>query len=330
MAIAQPLQPRAGIPSDVARLRVESQSQWALAWRRFKRNRAAVVSIFIILFYIVIAIVGPSIAPHSAVQDNSGMEYIPPFWRVKSPADKVQDPNFPLGTDQQGRDVLSRVIYGTRSSIAAGLVPVIFILLIGMGVGFLSGWSGGFVDNLIMRITDIFYAFPDVLFLILVMVTLGDSDLGKALNGLPLFLLALAVVSWTGLARQMRGSALALKGREFVEAARSSGASTWHIITRHIFPNSLSIIIVWSAFAIPRFIITEAILGYIGLGLKPSLTGKDFFVTSWGRLFLESYSVVGSQPDYLLFVGIVASILVIAFTFVGDGLRDALDPRMKR
>lgn len=309
---------------------IDSQSQWALAWRRFKRNRAAVISLFIIAIYIFVAAFAPVIAPHNPVKDNSGMQYIPPFWRAESPAGMTANPTFPLGTDAQGRDVLSRVLYGTRSSIVAGLLPVIFILFIGMALGFISGWQGGFLDNLLMRITDIFFAFPDVLFLILVMVTLGDSFLGKAANGLPLFLVALAIVSWSGLARLMRGSALALKSREFVDASRGLGASTGHIIMRHILPNSLGIIVVWAAFAIPRLIIAEAILGYLGLGLRPSITGKDFFVTSWGRLFLEGYANVASQPDYLLFLSIVVSVLVIAFTFVGDGLRDALDPRMKR
>jgi oligopeptide transport system permease protein len=309
---------------------IDSQSQWSLAWRRFRRNKAALVGLAIIALYILAAIFAPVIAPHNPVKDNSGLEYIPPFWRGTSPAGVDRNSTFPVGTDAQGRDVLSRVIYGTRSSLAAGLLPVAVILVFGLALGFLSGWKGGFMDNLLMRITDIFFAFPEVLFLILVMVTLGDSELGKAANGLPLFLVALAIVSWAGLARLMRGSALTLKSREFVDASRSLGGSTPHIISRHIFPNSLGLIVVWSAFAIPRFIIAEAILGYLGLGLRPSITGKDFFVTSWGRLFLESYSNVGSQPDYLLFVAIVVSVLVIAFTFVGDGLRDALDPRMKR
>ena len=309
---------------------IDSQSQWALAWRRFKRNRAALFSIGIIVAYVLVALFGPLIAPHNPVKDNSGMEYIAPFWRAESAAGVARNGEFPAGTDQLGRDVLSRVIYGTRASMAAGLLPVIFVLLIGMALGFTSGWLGGFSDNLLMRITDIFFAFPEVLFLILVMITLGDSELGKVASGLPLFLIALSVVSWAPLARQMRGAALTLKNREFVDASRSAGASTWHIITQHILPNSMSTIVVWAAFAIPRFIIAEAILGYLGLGLRPSLDGKDLFVTSWGRLFLESYTNVTSQPDYLLFVGLVASVLVIAFTFVGDGLRDALDPRMKR
>jgi oligopeptide transport system permease protein len=326
----QPAQQRVtSVDRGVARF-IDSQNQWSLAWRRFKRNKAALVGLVIIAFYVLVAVFAPVLAPHNPVKDNSGMQYIPPFWRAESPAGVAANPTFPLGTDSQGRDVLSRVIYGTRSSIVAGLLPVIFILLIGCVLGFISGWKGGFLDNLLMRVTDIFFAFPDVLFLILVMVTMGDSELGKAANGLPLFLVALAIVSWAGLARLMRGSALALKDREFVDASRSMGASTNHIIGKHILPNSLGLIVVWAAFAIPRLIIAEAILGYLGLGLRPSITGKEFFVTSWGRLFLEGYANVASQPDYLLFLSIVVSVLVIAFTFVGDGLRDALDPRMKK
>jgi oligopeptide transport system permease protein len=284
----------------------------------------------VVALYVLVAIFAPMIAPHNPVKDNSGKQYIPPIWRAESPAGQPADPEFVLGTDAQGKDVFSRILYGTRSSIVAGLLPATIILVIGCVLGFLAGWAGGFTDNLLMRITDIFYAFPDVLFLILIMVTLGQTPLGKVGNGLILFLFALAFVSWTGLARLIRGSALELKSREFIDSARSLGASDSHIILRHLLPNSIGVIVVWAAFAIPRLIIAEAILGYLGLGLRPSLTGKDFFVTSWGRLFLESYSNVASQPDYLLILSLVVSLFVISFTFVGDGLRDALDPRMKR
>lgn len=331
MAQAAQSLPRATGADAQAALRSNvSQSQWGLAWRRFRRNKAAVAGLIIVCLYVLVAIFAPVIAPHNPVKDNSGKQYIPPFWRAESPAAQKADPTFPLGTDSQGRDVLSRVLYGTRSSIVAGLLPAIIILFIGATLGFLAGWAGGFTDNMLMRITDIFYAFPDVLFLILIMVTLGQTEIGKVGNGLILFLFALAFVSWTGLARLIRGSALSLKSREFIDASRSLGATDGRIITRHLLPNSMGVIVVWAAFAIPRLIIAEAILGYLGLGLKPSITGKDFFVTSWGRLFLEAYSNVASQPDYLLFLSIVVSVFVIAFTFVGDGLRDALDPRMKR
>lgn len=305
------------------------RSQWSLAWRRFRRNRAALVSIAIIVMYALGGLFAPWLAPHNPVKDHSGRDYIPPFWRAQSPAGMAADRTFPLGTDSQGRDVLSRILYGTRSSLVAGLMPALIILVIGSTLGFIAGWAGGMTDNLVMRTTDIFYAFPDVLFLILIMVTLGSTPLGRMANGLVLFLSALAVVSWTGLARLIRGSALSLKSLEYIDAARGLGASNWRIITRHLLPNSLSLMVVWAAFAVPRLIIAEAILGYLGLGLRPSITGKEFFVTSWGRLFLEAYSNVASQPDFLLILSLVVSVFVISFTFLGDGLRDALDPRAK-
>jgi oligopeptide transport system permease protein len=309
-----------------------NQSQWALAWRRLRRNKAALAGGVIIFVYILIAILAPSISPHNPTTAYSGKDQMPPFYRAQSPAGRVFDPAFVLGTDNAagGRDILSRIFYGTRTSLVAGLLPAIVVLLIGSAVGFVSGLLGGTVDNILMRITDIFYAIPSELFLILVMVTLGESPFGKSFQGVPLFLTSLAILSWSGLARLMRSSALSLKGREFVDAARSVGASSAHIIFRHVLPNSIGILVVWIAFAIPRFIIAEAILGYIGLGLKPSISGKEFFVTSWGRQFLDAYSTVNGQPDYLLVLAVAVSILVISFTFFGDGLRDALDPRMKK
>ncbi len=308
----------------------DSQSQWQLAWRRLRRNKPALIGGVLIILYVIAGLFASTLSPHNPVQANSGQDYRPAFWRTTSPAGKTYDAKFPLGTDQLGRDVLSRVLYGTRSSLAAGLLPAGIVLLIGSLIGFFSGYLGGMPDNILMRITDVFYAVPTELLLILVMITMGESALGKAASGVPLFLLSVAVVSWSGLSRQVRGSALALKDREFVEAARSLGASNPEVIARHIFPNSLGILIVWTAFAVPRFIILEAILGYIGLGLKPSITGKEFFVTSWGRGFLDAYSVIGNNPDYMIVITIVVSLLVVSFTFLGDGLRDALDPRMTR
>ncbi|MFC1466340.1 MAG: ABC transporter permease [Candidatus Brachytrichaceae bacterium NZ_4S206] len=328
MAQATTSLPRAASSAAPA---MPSQSQWELAWRRLRRNRAALVGGVLVVTYILVAIFASSLAPHNPIKDyGAAKAFLPPFWQTESPAGKAFDPAFPLGTDQQGRDVLSRILYGTRTSIVAGVLPVTIVVLIGATLGFVSGYLGGGADNLLMRITDIFYAIPTELLLILVMVTLGDTTLGKAANGVPLFLLALAAVSWSGLARLMRGSALALKNLAFVEAAQSLGASRAHIITRHILPNSVGVLVVWIAFAIPRFIIAEAILGYIGLGLRPSLNPNDFFITSWGRLFLDAYSIIGSQPGFLLSVAAVVSVLVISFTFLGDGLRDALDPRMKK
>lgn len=328
MALTLNRKPAPGASTPVV-LRPEAQGQWALAWRKFRRNTVAVLSLALIAVYLVAAALAATLAPHNPVQDRSGRDFLPPFWQMQSPAGQAYDAAHPLGTDQQGRDVLSRLLYGGRSSMVTGVLPVAVILLVGATLGFAAGFLGGLADDVIMRLTDVFFALPIELFLILVMVTLGDSWIGRLANGLPLFLIALALMSWSGLARLLRGQALQLRETGFVDAARSLGASDAHIIRKHIMPNSMGVIIVWVAFAVPRFIIAEAILGFIGLGLRPSLDANDFFLTSWGRLFLDGYAIVGSQPGLLLATAGVVSALVIAFTFLGDGLRDALDPRTR-
>jgi oligopeptide transport system permease protein len=307
------------------------QTQWALAWKRFKRNRAALIGGVLVLIYTLLAVIGPAIAPHDPLRDRTTtFQTLPPAWVERAPNGMAGLAEFPLGTDTTGRDLLSRILYGTRTAIVVGILPTAVVLLIGASIGFASGLLGGSVDNMLMRITDIFYAIPIELILIMVMVTLGETPLGQSLNGVPLFLLGIAIVSWSGVARLMRGQALSLRGREFVDAARSMGADNGHIIVKHILPNTLGIILVWAAFAVPRQIIAEAILGYIGLGLRPATSSSEFFVTSWGRMFLDAYANVNGNPWYLLVIATTLSILVIAFTFFGDGLRDALDPRASK
>ncbi|MCA9950443.1 MAG: ABC transporter permease [Anaerolineales bacterium] len=316
--------------SNVASLDAPSRSLWADAWIRLRRNKAAVVGMFIIGFFVIVALFAPLIAPHNPLQIHDGMSYLPPAWVDESSTGRVGDPRFLLGTDTIGRDVLSRVIYGSRVSLVVGLAPVVVILLVGVLVGLISGFTGGRTDNLMMRITDIFYAFPALLLYIIMMVTLRDTPLGRVWNGMLLLFLALAIVSWVGVARLVRGSVLALKEKEFVEAAKSIGSTDGRIMWRHIFPNSLSPIVVWLAFAIPRLIIAEAILGYLGLGIRPSTDPDALFITSWGVLMLEGQTAINIQPWILLVPSLCVGFLVLAFTFLGDGLRDALDPRMKR
>lgn len=316
--------------SNVASLDAPSRSLWADAWIRLRRNKAAVVGMFIIGFFVIVALFAPLIAPHNPLQIHDGMSYLPPAWVDESSTGRVGDPRFLLGTDTIGRDVLSRVIYGSRVSLVVGLAPVVVILLVGVLVGLISGFTGGRTDNLMMRITDIFYAFPALLLYIIMMVTLRDTPLGRVWNGMLLLFLALAIVSWVGVARLVRGSVLALKEKEFVEAAKSIGSTDGRIMWRHIFPNSLSPIVVWLAFAIPRLIIAEAILGYLGLGIRPSTDPDALFITSWGVLMLEGQTAINIQPWILMVPSLCVGFLVLAFTFLGDGLRDALDPRMKR
>jgi oligopeptide transport system permease protein len=306
----------------------KGRSPMAESMQRLFRNKASIVGLIIILFFILIAIFAPVIAPHDPLQMNSGKDFLPPAW-VKERNGKAGDPSFLLGTDTLGRDVLSRVLYGARVSMIVGLIPVTIILLVGTLIGMLAGFSGGRTDNLLMRFTDVVYAFPDLLFFIIVMIALRDTAVGTALNGLFLLFIALAIVNWVGTARLVRGQTLSLKQKEFIEAARSIGAKDPRIMRKHLLPNTMGVLIVSAAFLIPSMIITEAILGYLGLGLRPATDAHSFFVTSWGSLLLEGQTAINAQPWMLLAPALCIALVVMAFTFLGDGLRDALDPRMR-
>jgi oligopeptide transport system permease protein len=304
------------------------RSLGAEAWSRLVKNKAAVVGIVIIVSFTIISVFAPFFAPHSPLEINDGFSYLPPPWYTGDL--REGDARFFLGTDSIGRDILSRLIYGSRVSIVVGLVPTVVILLVGTTVGMIAGYSGGVVDNLLMRVTDVVYAFPDLLFFIIVMVALRDEPIGQFMNGLFLLFMALAIVNWTGVARLVRGQVLSLKQKEFVEAARCIGVKDSRIMFRHILPNCLGPLTVSAAFTVPGLIISEAILGYLGLGLRPanSLEG-NYFITSWGSLLLDGQGSINSQPFILLAPAICIAIIVLSFTFLGDGLRDALDPRMR-
>jgi len=315
--------------SEIMILSRPSRSLWADAWSRLIRNRAAVVGMVVIVIFVVVALFAPLLAPHDPLQIYAGKTTLPPAWVERSVTGKTGESQFLLGTDSIGRDLLSRIIYGARVSMIVGLTPVLIILVIGVFIGLVSGYSSARVDNLLMRLTDVIYAFPDLLFYIIMMISLRDTVLGQLMNGLMLLFVALAVVSWVGVARLVRGQVLSLKNKEFVEAARCIGSSDTRIMSRHILPNCLSPLVVWMAFAIPRMIIVEAVLGYLGIGLRPASNSKAIFVTSWGVLLSEGNTTINSQPWILLAPALCVALVVMAFTFVGDGLRDALDPRMR-
>ena len=305
------------------------RSLWSDAWSRLRKNRLAVVGFGVVVLFFLLAMFASVIAPHNPLAIYRGKTQLPPFWVTRSSAGLAGDPSFILGTDTIGRDLLSRVLYCARASMIVGFIPVIIILLIGTAVGLVSGYAGGWVDNLMMRITDVVYAFPDLLFYILLMVTLRETFLGHVFGGLLLLFLALAVVSWVGVARLVRGQVLSVKEKGYIEAARCVGASNGRIMLRHILPNCLSPLVVWAAFAIPRMIIVEAVLGYIGIGLRLETNDKAFFIASWCSLMSSGQTSLSSQPWMLLSPSICVAIVVLSFTFIGDGLRDALDPRMK-
>jgi ABC-type dipeptide/oligopeptide/nickel transport system permease subunit len=301
---------------------------WQDAWDRLKRNKAAVVGMVIIGFFILLSLFANVVAPRNPLEINSGMQFRPPVF-MDGYLNKKADARFFFGTDYLGRDVLSRVIYGSRVSLIAGILPTIVIVLVGVVVGVISGFIGGRTDNLLMRLTDVFYAFPDLLFFIILIIVLKDTPMGEWLSGLFILFMAIAITGWVGMARLVRGLVLSLKEKEFVEAARAIGAPTNRIMFRHILPNALGPIIIVTCRAIPGFIILEAVFGYLGLGLKPATDPASFFISSWGSLMLDGRTALTTQPWLLLAPALCVALIVIAFTFLGDGLRDALDPRLR-
>ena len=305
------------------------RSLWRDAWARLLKNKAAIGGAIVIIIFAVLALFAPIFAPYNPLEIHDGKGFLPPAWVERAINGKTGSSEFLLGTDSLGRDVLSRIMYGARVSLVVGIVPLIIVLLIGVPVGLFAGYKGGRSDNLLMRFADIIYAFPELLFFIIIMTALRATPIGQLLNGLFLLFMALALVGWVGISRLVRGQTLSLKEKEFVEAARSIGSKNGRIMRKHLLPNTLGPIIVVSAFLVPSFIITEAVLGYLGLGLRPSTNPQDIFITSWGAMLLDGQTAINAQPWLLLAPALCVALIVLSFNFLGDGLRDALDPRLR-
>jgi oligopeptide transport system permease protein len=224
--------------------------------------------------------------------------------------------------DDKGLDVFSRLLDGAQISMSVAFVVQIVILAIGMPVGALAGWYGGRVDSYLMRFTDVMYAFPDLLLIILLSVAFRDTWFGTQFNGLLLVFVAIGLTSWVTVARLVRGQLLSLKETEFVEAARAIGVSSRKIITRHLLPNSIGPIIVAITLGIPTAILAEATLAYLGVGVQPPRA-------SWGKMISEGVQYIRSDPFLTYLPGLMIAAALISFTFLGDGLRDALDPKLK-
>jgi oligopeptide transport system permease protein len=301
----------------------KQRSLWRDALGRLVRNRAAMAGLAVIVLAGMLALFAPVIAPYDPtdVRTAAGQQAPPladPIWGDP----RYTDPRYPLGTDQIGRDILSRLIWGARISMLVGFVPVALIFLIGATVGMIAGFYGGWIDQLLMRFTDVIYAFPDLLFLLIIMATLRNTAVGELMGGLILMFAGIAIVNWVGMARLVRGQVLSLKEKEFVEAARAIGVPARRIMVRHLFPNALAPVIVAIAFGIPSAMLGEATLSFIGIGIRPP-------TATWGVMINEGFQVFGSSPWPVLLPAFCIGLVMLSFTFLGDGLRDALDPRMK-
>jgi oligopeptide transport system permease protein len=300
----------------------KQRSLWQDAWYRLIRNRAAVVGMVVVVVFMVLAATVPLMTQLGWLKDpihqTQGNYVLEPSFT----GSKYTNPDFLLGTDQLGRDIFSRLVWSTQISMLVGFVPVSVIFLIGVTIGLVAGYYGGWTDQILMRFTDIIYAFPDLLFLFILMATLRNTAFGDIQGGLLLIFVAIAIVNWVGMARLVRGQVLALKEREFIEAARAIGAPARRIMLRHLFPNILAPVIVAVAFGIPSAMLAEAVLSFFGIGIKPP-------TPSWGVMINEGFVVFSTTAWPVLLPAMCISIVMLAFTFLGDGLRDALDPRMK-
>lgn len=276
---------------------------WKDAWKRLLRNKLAVFGLILVLFFLFLAVFADVLAPYAYDK-----QYL-------KDANKGPSAQYLLGNDPLGRDILSRLIYGARVSMIIGLGSQIIVLLIGVPLGAIAGYYGGKIDLVLMRIVDVMYAFPTLLFVILLMTMLGAGMLN--------IFIALGLTSWVTICRLTRAQFLTLRQKDFVMAAESIGSPANRIIWRHLFPNALTPIIVAITFGIPTAIFTEAALSFIGVGISPP-------TPSWGQMVGESQKYLRSYWHMATFPAIAIGLTMLSFSFLGDGLRDALDPRMKQ
>ncbi len=287
-------------PADVLEPGV---SLWQDALRRLAKNRLAVFGLVTLLLLMLLALLTPWIAPYGYEQQDLALGAAPPSWQHW------------MGTDVFGRDLLTRILYGGRVSLAVGFIATAVALVIGVTWGAIAGFVGGRIDALMMRLVDILYALPFMIFIILLMVVFGRNLL--------LLYLAIGAVEWLTMARIVRNQVQGLRQQEFVEAAVSMGLSPVRILWRHLVPNALGPVIVYTTLTIPSVMLLEAFLSFLGLGVQPPQS-------SWGLLISYGVESMEEYPWLLIFPGLVLSLTLFALNFLGDGLRDALDPRSAR
>jgi oligopeptide transport system permease protein len=288
-------------PQAPARAQV---SLWSDAWRRLRRNRLAWVSAFYLALVIAVAILSVFWTPYS----TSHLGVLTPY--------TGPTPSHPLGGDQYGRDILSRLMEGARTSMTVGIGTQIAVLAVGVTVGLLAGYLRGWFDTVVTFVINVFYGIPDLLVALILVFLIGSGSLGT-------IIFAIAVTRWMDMARLVRGQTLSLREREFVEAAKAAGAKPRKIIFGHIFPNALGPIIVQATIGVPSAILFEAFMSFLGLGVQPP-------TASWGSMSADGVAAIRVAPHIVLAPSIALMITLMAFNFLGDGLRDALDPRQRR
>ncbi|NDY94239.1 ABC transporter permease subunit [Wenzhouxiangella limi] len=281
---------------------VRGRSLYIDAWHRLLKNKAAVTALIVLSLMVVLVIIGPML---------SNWDHEIPDWEHYSTPPSLETGHL-FGTDALGRDLFVRTLIGGRISLLVGLVATLVSLIIGISYGAVAGFLGGRVDNLMMRFVDGIYAMPFMFFVIVLMVVFGRNIF--------LIFVAIGAINWLDMARIVRGQTLSLKNKDFVEAARASGATEFHIIRRHIIPNLLGVVIVYVTLTIPQVILVESFLSFLGLGVQEPLT-------SWGALVNEGAQELETAPWSLLFPACFLAATLFAFNFLGDGLRDALDPK---
>lgn len=281
----------------------EQVSLWQDSWRRIRKNRLAVVGMAWIAFLFLVAIVAHFWTPFPVWLQAVGPTYQPP------------SPLHPFGLDSSGRDVLSRTMGGAEIAFEVGVGTSVIVSIVGITIGLVAGFYKGWVDYLISFLINIFYGIPDLLVALIFVVLIG--------RGLQNIVFAISITAWMGMARLVRGQTLSLREREFVEAARSTGTRDHNILLRHILPNALGPIIVQATFLVPAAIVFEAFLSFLGLGVKPP-------TPSWGAMASDGFHALQIAPHIALFPCLALSLTVLAFNWMGDGLRDAIDPRMRK
>lgn len=281
---------------------IQGRSPWTDARIRFMRNRAAVFSMVLLAIITLACVVGPWVLPHSYEDTDWDRMGIPPTWEAMHL----------FGTDELGRDLLVRSLIGGRISLMVGLLGTLVSVTLGVVYGAVAGFMGGKVDSIMMRIVDMLYAIPYLLIAIMMVTILGREFY--------LVVLTISAFAWMDMARVVRGQTLSIKSKEYVEAARAIGVPTWRIIFQHVVPNLLGIVVIYTSITVPGVILSESVLSFLGLGVQEPMT-------SWGVLIHDGANVMSATPWMILFPGAALSITLYCFNFIGEGMRDALDPK---